>query len=107
LSCRQEKKSRTEELADVIYSKIKSDREEHHFKKLETKMKLHRLSKERKEIRHKEKMARRTQFLQLLDARLKVINAAAKTTMDCDIENTQYLGLRDSSSYNQDSTTDE
>ncbi|XP_071637555.1 uncharacterized protein [Temnothorax longispinosus] len=93
----KKKKSRAEELADAIYSKIKSDREEHYLKKLEAKEKLHRQSEERKEIRHKEKMAMRTQFLQLLDARLKVIDAAEKTTMDCDIENTQYLGP---SSYN-------
>ncbi|KMQ86116.1 hypothetical protein RF55_15000 [Lasius niger] len=87
----KKKKSRAEELVDVIYSKIKSDREEHHLKKLEAKKKLHRLSKERKEVQHKEKMAMRAQFLQLLNARLKVIDAAAGTTMN----------------YNQDSTTDD
>lgn len=55
---------------------------------MEVKKELHRLSEEKKEARHKEKMAIRIQFLQLLNARLNIIDAAAQaTTSDCNINN--------------------
>jgi len=73
---------------------------------LETKKELHILSEKRKEARHKENMAIRAQFLQLLDARLKTIDATAqKAIMDCDIKSTQKPDSVDHEfpAFNQDS----
>lgn len=66
----EKKKSRAEQLADAIYGKLKRDREERHLQKLEAKKELHRLSEEKKEMRHKEKMTMRMEFIHFLNARM-------------------------------------
>lgn len=81
----KKKKTRGEQLVDAVYSKVKRDRDERHLEKLE----LHKLSEEKKEVRHKEKMAMKAQFLQVLKASLKVTDTVAQGTMDCDAENSQ------------------